>query len=65
MVKFEGKAEEKELGGGARGTKKKCRSRLEEGMWGYERIRTGVLEVKFSWVLSIIQMPYYILMVTE
>lgn len=38
---------------------------MVEGVWGYAHIRTGVLDVKVSWVLSIIEMPYYILMVTE
>lgn len=70
MVKFEGKAEERELGGGREGgckrhkERRRC-SRLEEGVWGYAHIRTGVLDVKVSWVLSIIEVPYYILMVTE
>lgn len=46
MVKFEGKAEEKELGC-KRHKEIKSWSRLEEGVWGYdEHIRTGVLDVK-------------------
>lgn len=69
MLKFEGKAEETELGGREGGCERhkeiKSWSRLEGGEWGYAHIRTGVLDVKVSWVLSIIEMPYYILMVTE
>lgn len=60
MVKF--KEEETEC---KRHKEIKSGSRLEEGMWGYTHIRTGVLEVKVSRVLSITEMPYYILMVTE
>lgn len=70
MVKFEGKAEEKELGGsgGERVHEAQRNMELESagrGSVGYAHIRTGVLDVKVSWVLSIIEMPYYILVVTE
>lgn len=65
MVQFEGRIKE----AGEREAALK-RNREQEsargGSSGYMHIRTGVLDVRASRVLSIIEMPpYYILMLTE
>lgn len=63
-MRFEVKAEAKEEAS-ERHKEMKSWSRLEEGVRGYEHTWTGGLDVNVSWVLSIIETPYYILMVME
>lgn len=67
MAKFEVKAQAKKQVEGERKRRKEIKScrRLEEGVWRKEHTWTGALDVKVSWVLSLIETPYYNPMVTE